>query len=339
MESPDVTSRPSPFLTALERGLKLCGVSRGERVLVGVSGGADSVALLTGLHRLADSEWRLSLVVAHFDHGLRGDESRADANWVRELAKSLGLPYVEGRGQGEPSDSRVEETARRQRYEFFTTAAAEQHSPFVAIAQTADDQAETVLHHVLRGSGLAGMRGIPRVRPLGDCATVIRPLRDVDRTAVLDWLTKAGATWRTDATNAETRFTRNRIRHQILPLLTDGVHPDAAGHLCQLAEQAAEWEAAWDEIAARIESAAILSESSQSVRLRTSELRDWPDFALATVAQRLWKRQSWPRREMNRASWLRWVSTVRSGGTVDFPGWVRLTVDDHVTRVERRPAG
>lgn len=339
MESRNISSPQSPFLAALERGLALCGVSLGARVLVGVSGGADSVALLTGLHRLAGNGWGLSLVVAHFDHGLRGDASRADAKWVRELAKKLGLPCVEGRGQGEPSNSRVEESARRQRYEFFTTAAAEQICPFVAIAQTAADQAETVLHHVLRGSGLAGMRGIPRVRPLGNSATVIRPILDIDRTTVLDWLQETRTDWRTDATNAETRFTRNRIRHQILPLLTDGVHPEAANHLCQLAEQAAEWEAAWEQIAARIESAAILSETSDSVRLRTLELRDWPDFALATVAQRLWKRQGWPRREMGRTSWLRWVSTVREGGTVDFPGWVRLTVDDHLTRVERRPPG
>lgn len=339
MEPPLATSRLPPFLAALERGLALCGVSQGARVLVGVSGGADSVALLTGLHRLADSEWRLSPVVAHFDHGLRGDESRADAHWVRELAVKLGLPYVEGRGLGEPSQSRVEESARRQRYEFFATAAAEQNCPFVAIAQTADDQAETVLHHMLRGSGLAGMRGIPRVRPLGNSATVIRPILDIDRTTVLDWLQETGTDWRTDATNVEIRFTRNRIRHQILPMLADGVHPEAAKHLCQLAEQASEWEAAWGEIAARIESAAILSETTDSIRLRTSELRDWPDFALATVAQRLWKRQNWPRREMGRVAWLRWVSTVRAGGTVDFPGWVRLTVDDHLTRVERRPPG
>jgi tRNA(Ile)-lysidine synthase len=339
MESRNVTSRPSPFLTALERGLELCGVSRGERVLVGVSGGADSVALLTGLHRLADSDWGLSPVVAHFDHGLRGDESRADAIWVRELAEKLGLLYVESRGPGEPSQSRVEESARRQRYEFFATAAAEQGCPFVAIAQTAADQAETVLHHMLRGSGLAGMRGIPRVRPLGDSTTVIRPILDVDRSMVVAWLQETGANWRTDATNAETRFTRNRIRHQILPLLADGVHPEAASHLCQLAEQAAEWEAAWGEIAARIESAALLSETIDSIRLRTPELRGWPDFALATVAQRLWKRQGWPRREMGRTAWLRWVSTVCGGGTIDFPGWVRLTVDDHVTRLERRPPG
>ncbi|MBX3451994.1 MAG: tRNA lysidine(34) synthetase TilS [Planctomycetaceae bacterium] len=339
MESQHAASRQPRFLAALERGLALCGVSHEARILVGVSGGADSVALVTGLQRLADSGWGLSLVVAHFDHGLRGEDSRADANWVRELARKLGLPYVEGRGSGEQSNSRVEESARRQRYDFFATAAAEQNCPFVAIAQTADDQAETVLHHVLRGSGLAGMRGIPRVRPLGDSATVIRPILDVDRFTVLAWLQDTGADWRTDATNAETRFTRNRIRHQILPLLADGVHPEAARHLCQLAEQAAEWEAAWGEIAERIESATVLSETTDSLRLRTLELRDWPDFALAAVAQRLWKRQGWPRREMGRAAWLRWVSTVREGGIVDFPGWVRLTVDDHLTRLERRPPG
>ncbi|HEX5104177.1 MAG TPA: tRNA lysidine(34) synthetase TilS, partial [Pirellulaceae bacterium] len=188
---------------------------RDVTVLVAVSGGADSVALLRGLHQLkAAGEGRL--VLAHFNHRLRGAESDADQALVEELARRLGLEAVVGaRGrEGEGERGRSEESLRELRYEFLAAAADKVGARFVATAHTADDQVETVLMNVLRGTGLAGLAGIPRVRRLTDAATLIRPLLNVTRAEVLEYLHSLGQSYRDDATNQSADYTRNRVRLQ-----------------------------------------------------------------------------------------------------------------------------
>ena len=196
-------------------------------VLVAVSGGADSVALLRGLAGLkVGGEGKL--VVGHFNHRLRGEESDGDEQFVARLAEELGLGLECGRleaGDIDACPDGIEEAARRQRYRFLTETAERVGARYVACAHTADDQVETVLHRILRGTGIAGLAGIPRCRRLSPAVTLIRPLLEVRRAELVDYLASLGQSYREDSSNLDRRFTRNRIRHDLLPQLAKDFNP------------------------------------------------------------------------------------------------------------------
>jgi tRNA(Ile)-lysidine synthase len=198
----------------------------GEPLLVGVSGGADSVALLDVL---VAGGWRPH--VCHLNHQLRGADSDADAEFVRQLAARYGLPStIESRKVAADEDA-----ARRARHEFFTSVAARTSINKLALAHTADDQVETFLLRLLRGAGVPGLVGIWPERRIGELR-VIRPLLGVRRTEVLEYLRERKLTWREDASNADTRFTRNRVRHELLPLLEREFNPGIRDVLSRTAE-------------------------------------------------------------------------------------------------------
>ena len=213
-------------------------LTRGQRLVVAVSGGADSVALLHILTRL-QAPWRLTLSVAHLDHRLRSTSSD-DAEFVRSLGAQWRLPsVVESRdvaAQCAQAGWSLEDGARRVRYAFLLEVARRVSAGHIAIAQTADDQAETVLMRLLRGSGLAGLGAIPRERPLEDI-TVVRPLLEVWRHQVLAYVERWRLAYRQDPTNRQTRFLRNRIRHELLPLLERDYNPNVKAALTRLAWQ------------------------------------------------------------------------------------------------------
>src|SRR5580693_731059 len=209
------------FLAALAKSVQSFGLSV-RRILVGVSGGGDSVALLHGLHALADQE-RLQLVAAHLDHGIRGAAAAEDAAWTAELCERLEIPLVL-ESADVPAYARerglnLEEAARDVRYQFFERAAAGANCSHVAVAHTADDQVETVLHHLFRGTGLAGLQGMPATRPLGRALTIVRPLTPFYRLQMLAFLESIGAQFRTVETNFDEARTRSRIRNEALPEL------------------------------------------------------------------------------------------------------------------------
>jgi tRNA(Ile)-lysidine synthase len=198
----------------------------GKALLVGVSGGPDSVALLDVLVKCG---WRPH--VCHLNHQLRGPASDADAEFVRDLAARYGLEStIEWRKVA--SD---EGGARRARHEFFTEVAAKTGLQKLALAHTADDQAETFLLRLLRGAGVPGLVGIWPERQLGKLR-VIRPMLKVRRDEVLEYLKTAGLTFREDASNADTRYTRNRVRHELLPLLERDFNPAIREVLVNTAE-------------------------------------------------------------------------------------------------------
>ena len=209
----------------------LCAAPRGRRWLVGVSGGADSVALL---HLLLDAGFR-DLVVCHLDHQLRGRSSTADANFVLRLCGKLGLSGEAGRidvrkrmaGSGES----METAARNARHEFFAQCAVRHRCRRILLAHHADDQAETVLWNLLRGShGLKGMREDQQLTMERIRMRVVRPLLGLRHVELLDWLKMRGHAWREDASNREPLTIRNRLRNEVFPLLAEisGRDPVAA---------------------------------------------------------------------------------------------------------------
>jgi len=217
----------------------------GARVGVAVSGGADSVCLLHALFELAP-RWNLHLRVVHVEHGIRGEASRADAQFVRELAESLGLPFfcraADTPAIAEETRDNLEQTARRIRHEFYRELIASGEVDRVATGHTRSDQAETVLYRILRGSGVSGVAGI---RPMTSDG-IVRPLLFLWRSEVESWLRERHISWREDQTNADTAYTRNRIRHQLVPLLSSEYNPSVEDALARMATLAAEDEQFWD---------------------------------------------------------------------------------------------
>jgi len=229
---------------------------RGAHAGVAVSGGADSVALLHLLHRLAPArEW--SLAVLHFDHHLREAESDGDRRFVETLAASLGLPCFAGSAdvRAAAQGGNLEQTARHLRYRFFAEVRERQALDVVATGHTASDQAETVLMRLLRGASPDSLAGI---RAVND-GWIVRPLLELTRDQVRQWLRAAGLNWREDSSNTENCYDRNRLRHEVLPLLRSQWNPKVEGALARLAALAARdeefWQsqvdAIWSEAAAR----------------------------------------------------------------------------------------
>jgi tRNA(Ile)-lysidine synthase len=218
----------------------------GDRIGVGVSGGADSVALL---HLLAELRTKLGIgiFVLHFHHQLRGAEADEDERFVQELARAFRVEFVSGRadvaGEARRNALNLEDAARRLRYQFFASAASSRGLNSVAVAHTADDQAETVLAHLLRGTGLAGLAGIYPVAGL-----IIRPLLEIERDELRDYLSSLHQSWREDATNQDTSRMRARIRHRLLPLLRQDFDPSSVTRLARLASFAREEETFWRDL-------------------------------------------------------------------------------------------
>ena len=253
-----------PVRDTIRRHAMLAG---GEAVLVAVSGGADSVALLHVLAALA-AELSLRLTVVHLDHGLRPD-SAADAAFVESLARARGLPVVVDRIAVPPGGS-LEARAREARYAALRRHAARLGADRVALGHTADDQAETVLMRLLEGAGPRGLAGIPPVR-----GRYIRPLIETRRAEIVETLTAAGLTWREDPSNRDPKFLRNRVRHELLPLLASTYNPAIVPALARAAALTRELLAQVSAVAER-ELAAAPTLTGEEIVLARSRLAALP---------------------------------------------------------------
>ena len=219
----------------------------GDRVGVAVSGGADSVALLRVLLELR-GELGLVLVVAHFNHQLRGEEANADEQFVAQLAQQQGLPFFAGCGNVRDHSAShalsLEHAGRKLRYEWLTELACCEGLDSIATAHNADDQAETVLMKFLRGAGTRGLAGIYPMLVLDD-VRIVRPLLEIPRKEIERYLNERKQPWREDQTNLDTRHTRNRIRYELLPLLERDYNPNLRRTLNETAEIARGEEDFW----------------------------------------------------------------------------------------------
>jgi tRNA(Ile)-lysidine synthase len=249
----------------------------GEHVLVGVSGGADSMALLHVLTRIAP-DMGLTLTAAHLNHGVRGAESDADQEFVAETCRRLGVRLVAERARFGSTGANFEERARRARYDFLRRTAIEAPAHKIAVGHTMNDQAETVLLRLFRGSGADGLSAI---HPVVD-GTLVRPLLYCTRDQVITYLRSAGATWREDASNQDISYRRNRIRHELIPLLARHYNSGIVRTLAREADLSRET-AGFLNRSARIEYTRLLRRS------RPGEVTlDVPELRITDPALRKW---------------------------------------------------
>jgi tRNA(Ile)-lysidine synthase len=249
-------------------------VRAGDRIGVAVSGGADSVALLLLLLELRE-KLGVVLSVAHFNHKLRGKASDADENFVAKIAARHSLEFhsasVDVAKKARKERANLEDAARRARYDYFHALVDSGTCTRIAVAHTADDQAETVLAHLLRGTGLAGLGGIhPTAGP------IVRPLLTIRRHELRTYLRGKKQAWREDRTNRDIKRMRARIRTKLLPLLEKQFQPAIVNHLATLADLAREDEA-FLQSQAELRALALAKETQEAVRIPAREIA-WPEF-------------------------------------------------------------
>jgi tRNA(Ile)-lysidine synthase len=305
--------------------------------VVAVSGGPDSVALLRALVQ----ESTAALVVAHLNHQLRGAESDADEAFVRGLAPGLTLrcERLDVRRLAEGEGDNLESVGRRLRYAWLTSVAQETGAAWVATGHTADDQAETVLHRLLRGTGWRGLAGIPRRRPLAPGIDVVRPLLEVRRSEVLAFLEQLGQLSCHDTSNLDPQFTRNRLRRDLLPLLAKDYNPAVVVVLNRLATHAGEVHTFVADQASVLLSAVELPRAGKTIVLDARQLDAAPAVLVREALWLLWEREKWPLGEMGFEAWQRAVTVIRGEQTaVDFPGGVRIRRLGQVVQLMRGEA-
>lgn len=307
----------------------------GSRLVVAVSGGPDSVALLRALHELR-RRYQLELIVGHFNHRWRGERSDGDALFVSDLAKSLRLPVRIGVTEL-PLDSanQTEEFARQARYAFLESVARSEQADAVVTAHHRDDNIETILFHLLRGTSWRGLAGIPRDRSETHEVRIVRPLLALRRDELHAWLREIGQMWRTDETNQSLDYTRNRLRTNVIPELA-GIHPRFDESLLRLAAQALDIHAELARQAERVLDEAIIplggkTPAPQSAPASSLQLRRGVLAGTALVIRResmvqLWRRFRLPMVAMGMEHWDRLARLVETTGDLDLPGGIRCQV-------------
>ncbi len=330
-----------PFLAQLCEGLSRPKTA-GQGLLLAVSGGADSMAMLQGTLSVADTFHFERIVVAHLNHGLRGDESDEDADFVRQVCLHAGVNHI---SEALPSDllkhstrGSLEEVARAARYDFLHRTALSQNLSMVATAHHQQDQTETVLFSLLRGTGFRGLSGIPEVRNLGSKVKIIRPMLRIEKDIVREYIRTNSVAYRDDSSNETAEFTRNRIRLLMKQLPSDQSRVMEA-QLLELSKQATATLIAMDHAAEFILRGACQELSAETARLDRRKLLAWPEPLVRHSLILLWTQQHWPRQQMNTAQWQR-LSAAAVSGTPrrwSFPGGVRLVIKRSMLVLERIP--
>ncbi len=330
-------SRPPPLVRPVEQALRRWGVAGG--LVVAVSGGPDSVALLRALHEVRGGD---GLTCAHLNHQLRAADSDADEAFVRELCGRLSLDCrchrLDVRAAAGAGGANLEGTARRLRYDWLAEVARQAGAGWVATGHTADDQAETVLHRLLRGAGLRGLRGIAARRHLADGVALVRPLLAATRAEILAYLDAVGQAYCQDDTNLDPAYTRNRIRHQLLPRLAAEYNPDIVACLGRLARQADEACAAEEEQARALLAAAERPRAGAVLVFDAGRLAAAPRPLLREAFRLLWEREGWPMAEMGFDAWERVAAAaLGESAAAQLPDGVHVRRRGPAVQVWRQP--
>lgn len=312
----------------------------GHGILLAVSGGADSVALLRLFCEFRDSYGPKSLriAVAHVNHALRGAESDADAEFVRELSEWLSVPYFETRLNSNSGWS--EDEARKGRYEFLEKTANSQALRHLALAHHADDRIETILHRIIRGTGILGLGGIPFSRKLSDSLTIIRPLLQFHNEEILEYLESIGQEFRTDSSNLENSYTRNRIRNELLPYISKDYNPGFGDSLLRLGDQAAELREIFEEKLETLYEKSVRLESDGTVTVSIETLKKEPRYLVRECFVKIWSEKTWPLQGMGFVQWDLLADAVinhEMPPQTDFPGAIRIERRDKRLRLFSLP--
>lgn len=313
-------------------------------VVVAVSGGADSVALLRALDAARPPQTAFPLVVAHFNHRLRGSDSDADEAFVAQLQSELS---ASGRGpvslcrtccdiaaEAHAQRENLEALARRERYRWLAETARTRGMHFIATGHTANDQAETVLHRLLRGTGLRGLRGIAARRELEPELVVVRPLLSATRADILAYLHELKQPFRDDASNRDPRYTRNRLRHELLPLLAERYNPAVVTVLNSLAQQADALYQEEETAARTLLAEAELPRAGTILVFHGPRLRSASRHRVREMFRLVWLRENWPLSGMDYAAWERVAAVVFGAiSAVDLPGRVRIRSRERIVQV------
>jgi len=309
-------------------------LEQGERVLVAVSGGVDSVVLLDILCRLA-AEYTLDLTIAHLDHGLRGEAAREDARFVAHLARKEKLALIEKKlDVAEFSKEKrigIEEGARLLRRDFLHAAADEVGAAKIALGHTQNDRGETMLFNLIRGAGPTGLVGI---RPVN--LSVIRPLIEVSREEILSYARSCDLPWREDRTNQDLSFSRNRIRHRILPLLRE-MNPRVLAALQRTADLLATEELALDDLLAPLWVKVLIVQAEDRIVIQRGRLSQLSKGVQALLLRRGIARLRGDLQGIEKVhidALLGLVASHRAHGKLDLPGFVARFQGDELTLEE-----
>ena len=306
-------------------------------VVAAISGGPDSMALLRAM-LAAQSHWQGRMIAAHFNHRLRSSESDNDESFVRDHCSRLGI-QLEADAADVPNGPAAEDAARQVRYDFFRNLAERMGARYVVTAHTADDQVETILHRILRGTGLDGLSGIPESREFIPGVSLLRPILWASRADVLAYLQAIDQPFRQDSSNLSTQFTRNRLRNALIPQLEKEYNPRVKEALLRLGELAAEAQRTILKSTQEIRGSAVLHITPHNIDLRCSAFLDIdPHLARQTLVH-IWREAGWPMQEMTAEHWHKLTQFVSSESGVllraTFPRGITAERDDNTLRLHQ----
>lgn len=319
------------FLKHLSATYSRLGIQATDRLLVACSGGMDSTALLHATLKLTEFDSR-NLIIGHFNHGLRGEESDADESFVTELSRCFGCRLA---SQKATFQGKNEEQLRQLRYDFLRSTAAQFECTTVVLAHHADDQAETILHNIARGTGWRGLGGIHEMREM-DELRFVRPLLQLTRKQIAEFTAEHDIPFRTDTSNSSLLFTRNIIRQQTLPHLTEAINTATPQHLVCLGQEATELLNYLDQVASSLLQNAMIEQQPLSCRLKIPQLRQHAPVILRHAFRLLWDRQNWPLQKMSTEHWHNLVDAVHHESRRDLPTGVTVVSDQQLLRLLRR---
>lgn len=300
-------------------------------IVAAVSGGADSMAMLRAMVAIHPNP-SIHLVVAHINHRLRGEESDADEAFVRSACERLSIRCNVARlASGtcsQPKGRGFEAIARQSRYECLSKIAESHGARHIATAHTADDQVETVLHRILRGTGLHGLAGIPRVRALTPFMSLIRPMLAFGRSELREFLAELGQDFREDSSNRSRRFTRNRLRHELIPHLIKRYNPRVDQALLRLSGLASETQAVLDQLVEELALDCVVQVAPSRIQIDCERLGRSRPLLIRNLLINLWTTQGWPLRDMGLPQWQQLSEMTQfpppPRTSITFPGGIQV---------------
>lgn len=311
-----------------------------HRPIVAVSGGKDSIALACAIWSLYPAI-KDSLIVAHVNHGLRGAEGDLAEDFVSTLSQGFGATFCSRKldpRKLKSSPDGIESAARTARYDFFVELAKTYGSRYVFTAHHADDQAETILFRILRGTGIKGLRGIPVLSQLTPELTLCRPMLHVSREEIESYLASIEMNWREDSSNSENKFSRNKIRNIVLPKLESMFGTDVSNSIFTLGQIASEH---WSLIESLLEplQSLVVSSGENFVEIDSTGLRTHHPVLITEFLRKVWGDRGFPQQDVSAADWQllkEWVLLDRPQSRRDFPGGVAASLNSGRLRIDFR---